>query len=80
MSVFVKVRPTALSLVDLERSRPVRLLRDRSAETLAEWLKAHSEIKIVSRDRALAYAKGIRQGSPNAIQVADRFHLLQNKR
>ena len=65
-------------VVDLERSRPVALLNDRSAETLAEWLKAYPDIKIVSRDRALAYAKGIRQGVPDAIQVADRFHLLQN--
>ncbi len=65
-------------VVDLECSRPVALLKDRSAETLAEWLKAYPEIKIVSRDRALAYAKGIRQGAPDAIQVADRFHLLQN--
>ena len=65
-------------MVDLERSRPVALLKDRSAETLAEWLKAYPDIKIVSRDRALAYAKGIRLGTPDAIQVADRFHLLQN--
>jgi len=55
-----------------ERSRAQKLWRS--------WLKAYPDIKIVSRDRALAYAKGIRQGSPEAIQVADRFHLLQNKR
>lgn len=75
---FRKGQTYGTIVVDLERSRPVRLLSDRSAETLAEWLKAHPEIKIVSRDRAKAYEKGIRLGAPDAIQVADRFHLLQN--
>lgn len=75
---FRKCQTYGTIVVDLERSRPVALLNDRSAETLAEWLKAYPEIKIVSRDRAKAYSKGIRQGAPKAIQVADRFHLLQN--
>lgn len=75
---FRKGQTYGTIVVDLERSRPVALLKDRSAETLAEWLKAYPDIKIVSRDRALAYAKGIRLGAPDAIQVADRFHLLQN--
>ena len=75
---FRKGQTYGTIVVDLERSRPVALLNDRSAETLAEWLKGYSQIKTVSRDRALAYAKGIRQGVPDAIQVADRFHLLQN--
>lgn len=75
---FRKRQTYGTILVDLEQSRPIALLKDRSADTLAEWLKAHSGIKIVSRDRAKAYASGISQGAPEAIQVADRFHLLQN--
>jgi transposase len=65
-------------VVDLERGCPIDVLEDRLAETVAAWLKAHPDVKIVARDRADAYAAGIRQGAPAAMQVADRFHLVQN--
>jgi transposase len=65
-------------IVDLQRGCPIDLLEDRAAETVATWLQSHPDVKIVARDRAEAYAAGIRQGAPDATQVADRFHLLKN--
>jgi transposase len=65
-------------IVDLERQCPIALLEDRDAETLAAWLKQHPTIRIIARDRAGIYAEGATKGAPQALQVADRFHLLGN--
>ena len=65
-------------LVDLDQNKPIALLPERTAEILEEWLKEHPGVEIMSRDRSKAYKRGMTDGAPDAIQVADRFHLLQN--
>jgi transposase len=65
-------------LVDLEQHRPIDLIAGRSAEGLGDWLRQRTGIEILSRDRSSAYAQAASQHAPDAVQVADRFHLLKN--
>jgi len=67
-------------IADLEQREVVDLLPDRSASMTADWLERHPDIEIISRDRCGSFAQGAREGAPQARQIADRFHILQNLR
>jgi transposase len=67
-------------LVDLEQGRVVDVLAESSAAALAAWLTAHPSVTTISRDRHGRYAEGARRAAPDALQVADRFHLVRNLR
>jgi transposase len=68
----------ATVLLNMATHRPVDVLPDREADTLADWLKAHPEITIITRDRAGAYAEAAARGAPQATQCADRWHVWKN--
>src|SRR5918997_2305729 len=73
-----KGRTYATILVDLERHAVVDLLPESSNEAFAAWLRAHPGVEIISRDRGEAYGAGASAGAPDAVQIADRWHLSKS--
>jgi transposase len=68
-------------VVDHESGGVIDLLADRTSATLEAWLSARPAAPtIVTRDRSGIYAKAITAATSDAIQVADRWHLLANCR
>jgi len=65
-------------ICDWETRKPVAVLEGRDGEELRKWLMENKHVKKVTRDRASAYAKVISEVLPEAMQIADRFHLHQN--
>ncbi|UIJ32233.1 ISL3 family transposase [Cereibacter azotoformans] len=65
-------------LCDLERRKVIDLLPDREPATVEAWLAEHPSVEIVSRDRGGGYGLAVANGRPEAVQVADRWHLLEN--
>ncbi|MDP9477320.1 MAG: ISL3 family transposase [Actinomycetota bacterium] len=75
---FRRGRRYGTMIVDLERHEVIDLLEDREAGTVEAWLERHPQIRIIARDRGGAYAEAATKGAPQAIQVADRWHLMHN--
>ncbi|MGR3279434.1 ISL3 family transposase [Acaryochloris marina NIES-2412] len=75
---FRKGRQYGTILVNLETHKPIALLPDRKADTLADWIREHPGVEVFSRDRSTTYKSAINKAAPEAIQVADRFHLVKN--
>jgi transposase len=65
-------------ICDLEQGDVIDLLPDREAETLATWLRQYQTVEAITRDRSKVYAEGATAGAPQAVQVADRWHLTSN--
>lgn len=71
-------RRYATILVDAAAHRIVDLLEDPSADALVDWLAKHPGAEVICRDRDGVYASAARRGAPDALQVADRWHLMHN--
>ena len=65
-------------ICDLERRRPIRLLPDRESATAQAWLAGQPQIAVVARDRGGCYFLAASKALPSAMQVADRWHLMEN--
>ena len=65
-------------ICDLESNRPIDVLADRSVQTVSAWFEERPSVEIVSRDRSSEYAAAISKGAPQALQVADLWHIVKN--
>ncbi|MCA9966197.1 MAG: transposase [Anaerolineales bacterium] len=77
---FRKGRNYGTIIIDHETGKPIDLLPERDCETVKQWLEQQPSIEVVTRDRSGEYREAITQALPDAIQIADRWHLLKNLR
>jgi transposase len=75
-----KGRDYGTLVVDLERHQVVDVLLERTANVVRDWLQTQPQVQLITRDRSTEYANGIQAGAPQALAVADRWHLLLNLR
>ena len=72
---YKKGRIYCTVLVNGENHRIIDILEGRDADTLKAWLKENQHVHRFTHDRASSYAKAIAEVLPDAMQIADRFHL-----
>jgi transposase len=65
-------------ICDLETHEIIDILKGRDRETFEKWLQGHPDIEVVSRDRASEYSSAVSRALPEAVQIADRFHITKN--
>jgi transposase len=75
---FRRGRSYGTVLIDMETGQITDVLPDRETQTVKKWLEDHPGAAVICRDRGTGYGSACRQGAPDAIQVADRWHLLHN--
>ena len=75
---FKKWHTYGTIIVDETTHKPVAILDGRDGKTLKEWLSKNKHVKTITRNRASAYSAAIKEILPDAMQIADRFHLHQN--
>lgn len=66
--------------VDHYTRQVLAVFDSRYGQEITDWLKAHPEILLVSRDGSQRYRRLIEAASPDIVQVSDRFHLMKNLR
>jgi len=65
-------------IVDLERQVSIDVLPYRQPATVIAWLRTQPQLRVICRDRSGGFAQAAGAGAPQATQVADRWHLVQN--
>ena len=65
-------------MIDLISGRTIDMIDSRKLENVVCWLKKFKNINIISRDGSNTYKGAINEALPDAVQVSDRFYLLQN--
>ena len=51
---------------------------NREVATVQTWLTGHPDIQVLSHDRGGGYGEAASKALPTVIQVADRWHLMEN--
>jgi transposase len=70
--------PLASAEIFKSGERKSLIMPDREVKTVSAWFEQHPTVEIVSRDRSSEYAAAIKKGAPQALQVADLWHLGKN--